>query len=545
MLRFASNCGRVLLAVPLSFSLACGDDSSAGSGESSEAEVDTTSPSDEGMSDSEVGSQDASEVATGDGDDDSMGTTSTTSTTTGGSDSPAMGISVVNIEANQGTAEDVAIGANWAGPGERDIRLMAGRNTLIRVNVAVDAGWTPRLILGRLSYRPAGGELRVQEQTVMIEGNSEEAFLDTSFYFGLDAGLGETEIGTSFQFEMMEFEGDGAAFTPGVNVSPAAGLSEIGFEDWNMVMKVLYVPITYQGTPVDTDSAEGQQRLQVIDDHLYEQKPVTALESDVRAPVTYSGTVSGLGSFLGFLSQLREQDNAPWDTYYIGVVHYASDTAGIANYNARYNANHWPSQGDSGLARTIVHETGHNQNMPHVDCPGANYPAGQEPPGGYPYPDGTLNRTGFGVLSFFLSRSDTTYDYMGYCGPSWVSTFSWNQTWDIIAGDNPGNLIAPPTIGTVLNHTVDGDGSEQWWISHERIDTELLSGNIEVDWVAEDGELIKALGMRALASEESQLDWTQLPLPQGRDMAEFRQVREHAFGREAEVSRAAVRFWDH
>jgi hypothetical protein len=527
--------------------LACGGDDSSGSSEVTGTDGSTSASESESSSGSSTGTTQSTETSAGDGDGAADSAESTgddsSDTTTGGSDGQvALGISIVNIEANQGTGEDIALGANAAGPGDRDIRLLAGRNTLIRANVAVDSGWVEREIRGKLTYQIAGGETRVQEQVVLISGDSDEGILTTSFYFGLQAGEGETEAGTLFHFEMFEVEGDGAGMSEGVHSSPAAGLSEIGFEDWNMVMKVLYVPITYQGNPVDVNSADGQQRLSVIDDNLFEQKPVTAIESDVRDPVAYSGTVSGLGSFLPFLSQLRQQDNAPWDTYYIGVVHYASDTAGIANYNARYNANHWPSQGDSGLARTIVHETGHNQNMPHVDCPGANYPAGQEPPGGYPYPNGSLNRTGFALLSFLLHKADTTYDYMGYCGPSWASTYSWNQTWDIIAEDNSGNLVTPPSVGKVLNHVREEDGGEQWWVSNERIDVELLSGNIEARWESAGGEILTTLGMRAESSEASGLQWTQLPLPEDRAVADFVRVHETAFGQESVVTPAVVRF---
>ena len=306
-----------------------------------------------------------------------------------------------------------------------------------------------------------------------------------------------------------------------------------------MVMKVLYVPITYNGQAVAVDTPEGQQRLSVIDSELFETKPVTAIESSVRDAVTYSGTVTSLGNFLPFLSQLRSQDNAPPDLYYIGVVRYASDIAGIANYNARYNANHWPSQGDSALARTIVHETGHNQNMPHVDCPGANYPAGQEPPGGYPYTDGVINRTGFGLRTLQLHRSDTTYDYMGYCGPSWVSTHSWRVTWDILTQDNQSGDNAPP-VREVLNHVVDSRGQHSWWVSTERFDPETLSGNVEVEWTLSDGRKLQRLGSPARMSEETDLAWTWLPLPEGVGMAELAGVSELAFERRSETKLTCV-----
>jgi hypothetical protein len=89
-----------------------------------------------------------------------------------------------------------------------------------------------------------------------------------------------------------------------------------------------------------------------------------------------------------------------------------------------------------------------------------------------------LGTWGFGVLSFNLYSPDNHYDYMSYCGPSWVSRWSWTKTfirartltsWDYEdAGAGGFDLALGPAgyeeqqllIGSI------GDDNEFWWTTH-------------------------------------------------------------------------------
>src|SRR5690606_11309363 len=78
-----------------------------------------------------------------------------------------------------------------------------------------------------------------------------------------------------------------------------------------------------------------------------------------------------------------------------------------------------------GAAGVVVHEVGHNEGMQHVFCP---YAQAASPDPTYPYQNGLLGQWGFGVVSLQLYSPDNTYDYMTYCGPSWISTWSWKKS---------------------------------------------------------------------------------------------------------------------
>ncbi|MEX1019986.1 MAG: IPT/TIG domain-containing protein, partial [Litorilinea sp.] len=83
----------------------------------------------------------------------------------------------------------------------------------------------------------------------------------------------------------------------------------------------------------------------------------------------------------------------------------------------------------SGLGITFVHEIGHNYNRRHIDCGNP-----KRPDTNYTYDTMTLDDRALDVSSTHFGfdtrlveplAPDASRDYMSYCGPRWVSDYTW------------------------------------------------------------------------------------------------------------------------
>jgi len=73
---------------------------------------------------------------------------------------------------------------------------------------------------------------------------------------------------------------------------------------------------------------------------------------------------------------------------------------------------------------TIAHELGHNMDLRHAPCGGA---AGPDP--AFPTRDGTIGVWGFDSSDSSLVAPEAS-DLMSYCGPTWISDFSFSKAFD-------------------------------------------------------------------------------------------------------------------
>src|SRR5690606_21470243 len=80
---------------------------------------------------------------------------------------------------------------------------------------------------------------------------------------------------------------------------------------------------------------------------------------------------------------------------------------------------------------------------------------------------------------FQLHSPENTYDYMSYCGPSWMSTWSWKKTFTRVRTLTSWDYEDPDAGGFDFNNgprgyqehdlligSLNGDGTELWWTSH-------------------------------------------------------------------------------
>lgn len=107
--------------------------------------------------------------------------------------------------------------------------------------------------------------------------------------------------------------------------------------------------------------------------------------------------------------------------YYMGgIPQYLVEEVGLAGRGFL--------PGRSSFARvravTVAHELGHNMNLRHAPCGGA---AGPDP--AFPTRDGTIGVWGFDSTDSSLVAPGAS-DLMSYCGPKWISDFSFGRAFD-------------------------------------------------------------------------------------------------------------------
>jgi hypothetical protein len=393
---------------------------------------------------------------------------------------PALGIHISEVEVNQGTAVLVGKDGQWVGAADRLGAIVSKRDTLVRIHHRVDPGWVPRDIQAQLTLEFADGTQKIIADTRMVSEDSSRNTLDGTFYFGLAASDNEIEPGMNYQVTLHEVD------EAGEQLARDAGLSEgtwqtppepdlVGVQAEPLELKVVFVPFHHKYGSIDRVTDTSDETMKILTDHIYEHNATHKLIWSVHEPLLWDHEMTSLGAVLGPLSALRETNQAFPNEYYAGLFPVpnggVAGVAGVAQVPG-------PGKGEGasrvsvtalgnsvgGAAGTLVHELGHTEGMAHVFCPFAE---SASPDPAYPYTNGVIGQWGFGILSFRLYPPDSHYDYMSYCGPSWVSTWSWNKSFERIltltSWEYEAGGLDTSGMGTILIGAMLPDGSEDWW----------------------------------------------------------------------------------
>jgi hypothetical protein len=174
-------------------------------------------------------------------------------------------------------------------------------------------------------------------------------------------------------------------------------------------------------------------------DHTRRMHPIPDYDVTVRAALSSETPLENDGdgweTVLNEVTLQRTIDGS--SRYYYGVVkvNYGSGVAGLGwiGYPVAIGWDYLPS-GDWVLA----HEVGHNFERYHTACSGEG---GTDP--GYPYAGGAIGAYGSDLWTSTQLDKNTTKDIMSYCGPQWISEYTYKGVLSY-REDSPYDRPAPP-----------------------------------------------------------------------------------------------------
>ncbi len=137
--------------------------------------------------------------------------------------------------------------------------------------------------------------------------------------------------------------------------------------------------------------------------------PIGDLLVSIHEPVTTTTSSSGL---LSEIEAIRVIEGA--SGHYLGLYSRDVDHGGIAIWRGR-------SSLSVNRAVTIAHELGHNLSLGHAPCGSS---LGVDP--SYPHSNGTTGAWGYDHASGDPVSPDW-HDLMAYCGPRWISDYSFTK----------------------------------------------------------------------------------------------------------------------
>jgi hypothetical protein len=202
------------------------------------------------------------------------------------------------------------------------------------------------------------------------------------------------------------------------------------------------VPVVHQGQTASVPS---------FSQTLWRVWPLKETPYTTRAPYTFSGTLSGQDAnawsqLLDELRALRQADGS--GRYYYGFVKvgYTSGIAGIG-YIGYPVAVGWDYS--QSAPAVMAHELGHNFGRNHAPCGTGGDPY-------YPYPDGKIGAWGYDLASGALKDPNQYYDLMSYCGPQWVSDYSYQGAQSFLENNLPRPQSLPEE-GLLFSGRIRGD----------------------------------------------------------------------------------------
>ena len=101
----------------------------------------------------------------------------------------AAGISVTDVEVNQGVGIAVVTAGALVAPADRTAPIIGQRHGLVRVSWALDSGFSPRDIEAQVTLTDSQGKSTLLQQTRMVSGPPDPTQLDGTFHWDVDGSI--------------------------------------------------------------------------------------------------------------------------------------------------------------------------------------------------------------------------------------------------------------------------------------------------------------------------------------------------------------------
>ncbi len=400
----------------------------------------------------------------------SAGTTDTSIPTATPVIADATGVSMTQIALYQGVKATLMLNGTDAG---NQVPIVANRDAVMRVWLATDPSYDGKPIIARLTIEGVPDPI---ELTVPVNSNPQDNTLNSTLNFDIPGA--SVPPGFKFRIDLLQPAIGVTPVNPGGHYPPD-GFAATNAQSVGQTLKIVLVPFKYGGDGSNRLPDTSAKMIDGYRDLFYAMYPTPAVEITVRDAVQYNQDVSpngsGWDSLLGYLGDVRSQDNAPFDVYYYGIFAPAQGVnqfcgggcvAGLGNiagvgdsYSRAAIGLGFSDDGGAIAWETAVHEIGHTHGRYHSPCGGA---AGTDPQ--YPYPKAQIGVQGYNLLTQKLYNPTTVTDVMGYCTPIWVSDFTWKGFYTRIKAVNGANIVVPPEMMNLTydRARIDAEGNLHW-----------------------------------------------------------------------------------
>ncbi len=312
----------------------------------------------------------------------------------------------------------------------RNAELIAGKEALIRVFVAPTAALPVAGVTVRWTLSSAAGE-HSQEASAAVTAASRDELPASTFDFAVAAA--DLDPGARATVEIVAPAA--CAGLPRTRL-PRRGDLELRPRTLG-TLRVRIVPLRYQADGSGRLPDTSGTQLEAFREALLAMFPAPAVELSLREPVDTGvalGPNQGWPALLDGLRHLRAQDRPPDDVYYFGLVAPAPGHARYCGSACTTGVSFVPGPRSAAIRVSVglgfsgrpaveglVHELGHAHGRTHAPC---GVPRDPDPD--FPYPEALIGVWGFDPRGPDHLRAPlATRDIMGYCGPRWVSDYTF------------------------------------------------------------------------------------------------------------------------